>query len=183
MIWFYGGDSFLSVLGTRQRLWELRTTLLVGEARTSSVQAFNNKDCCCAAGFCAAPRMPTAALKQQKFRKRLKHVERGSHVEGLRRNSLNLQFQKFHISIDAMHINIDAKGWFMIGASKREYTFRNNVWRDYFHEFIGIKWCQNKSSVWTFNYSRRNMVSIFFLTLRRVLDKKLCLREICLIEV
>ena len=27
------------------------------------------------------------------------------------------------------------------------------------------------------------MVSIFFLTLRRVLDKKLCLREICLIEV
>ena len=74
------------------------------------MQAFNNKDCCCAAGFCAAPRMPTAALKQQKFRKRLKHVERGSHVEGLRRNSLNLQFQKFHISIDAMHINIDAKG-------------------------------------------------------------------------
>ena len=27
------------------------------------------------------------------------------------------------------------------------------------------------------------MVSIFFLTLRRVLDKKLYLREICLIEV
>ena len=43
-----------------------------------------------------------------------------------------------HSGIDAMHINIDAKGWFMIGANKREYTFRNNVWQDYFHEFIGI---------------------------------------------
>ena len=54
-----------------------------------------------------APPLATAALKQQKFRKRLKHVERGSHVEGLRRNSLNLQFQRFSISIDAMHISID----------------------------------------------------------------------------
>ena len=83
--------------------------------------------------------MPTAALTQQtKFRKRLKHVERGDHVEKLRRISLNLQFQKFNISIDAMYINIDAKGWFMIGANKRKHTFRNNVWQDYFCEVIGI---------------------------------------------
>ena len=136
--WLYGGDSFLSVLETRQRFREVRTTWLVGKARTSSVQALNNKDCCCAAGFCAAPRMPTAALTQQKFRKRLKHVERGDHVEKLRRISLNLQFQKFNISIDAMYINIDAKGWFMIGANKRKHTFRNNVWQDYFCEVIGI---------------------------------------------
>ena len=37
-------------------------------------------------------------------------MERGAHVEKLRHNSLNLQFQKFHINIDAkMHISIDAK--------------------------------------------------------------------------
>ena len=162
--------------------WELRTNQACGKGHgPPHCKPSNNKDCCCAADFCAAPRNSRA--ETTKFRKRLKHVERGSHVERLRRNSLNLQFQKFHISIDAMHISIDAKGWFMIGASKREQTFRNNVWQDYFHEFIGIKWCQNKSSVWTFNYSKRNMISIFFLTLRRVLDKKLCLKELCLIEV
>ena len=161
--------------------WELRTNQTCGKGHGPPASFQITKIVVVQQIFCAAPRNIRA--ETTKFRKRLKHVERGSHVEGLRRNSLNLQFQKFHISIDAMHINIDAKGWFMIGASKREYTFRNNVWQDYFHEFIGIKWCQNKSSVWTFNYSRRNMVSIFFLTLRRVLDKKLCLREICLIEV
>ena len=112
------------MLGTRQRFRELRTTWACGKVSSSSVQALNNKNCCCAAGFCAAPRMPTAALTQQKFRKRLKHVERGDHVEKLRRNSLNLQFQKFHISIDAMYINIDAKRLFMIGASKRETYFQ-----------------------------------------------------------
>ena len=64
---FYDGDSFLSVLGTRQRFRELRTTWACGKVRTSSVQALNNKNCCCAAGFCAAPRMPTAALHKQSF--------------------------------------------------------------------------------------------------------------------
>ena len=78
---------------------------LVGKARTSSCKLSNNKDCCCAAGFCAAPR--NSCAETTKFRKRLKHVERGSHVEGLRHNSLNLQFQRFSISIDAMHISID----------------------------------------------------------------------------
>ena len=70
----------------------------------------------------------------------------------------------------------------MIGASKREYAFRNNVWQGYFHEFIGIKWCQNKSSVWTFIILEEIWFQYFFSHLR-VLDKKLCHREICLIEV
>ena len=84
VIWFYDGDSLLSVLGTRQRFRELRTTWACGKVRSSSVQAFKNKKLFdCAAGFGAAPRLPTAALTQTKFRKRLKHVERGDHVEKL----------------------------------------------------------------------------------------------------
>ena len=40
---FYDGDSFLSVLGTRQRFRELRTTWACGKVRSSSVQAFKNR--------------------------------------------------------------------------------------------------------------------------------------------
>ena len=136
--WLYGGDSFLSVLGTRQRFREMRTTWACGKVRSSSVQALYNKNCCCAAGFCAAPRMPTAALTQQKFRKRLKHVERGDHVEKLRRISLNLQFQKFNISIDAMYINIDAKGWFMIRSKQAGRYFQKYkvIFRNSWHHIM-----------------------------------------------
>ena len=81
---FYDGDSFLSVLGTRQRFRELRTTWACGRVRSSSVQAFKNRTLFVARqAFGAAPRLPTAALTQTKFRKRLKHVERGDHVEKL----------------------------------------------------------------------------------------------------
>ena len=53
----------------------------------------------------------------------------------------------------------------MIVTNLTRLFSENNVWRDFsFHEFIGIQWCQNKSSVQTFKYSRRNMVSLFFLT-------------------
>ena len=86
--------------------WELRTNQACGKGHgPPHCKLSNNKDCCCAADFCAAPRNSRA--ETTKFRKRLKHVERGSHVEGLRRNSLNLQFQRFSISIDVMHISID----------------------------------------------------------------------------
>ena len=133
--------AFLSVLETTPTFSRNCALLgLCGKVRTSTkpCKLWKTKVVVARQALGAAPRLPTAALTQTKFRKRLKHVERGNHVEKLRRNSLNLQFQKFHISIDAMHMNIDAKGWFMIGASKREYTFRNNVWQDYFQEFMGI---------------------------------------------
>ena len=90
---------FLACYEQRQHFRELRATWACGKVRTSSVQALNNKNCCCAAGFCAAPRLPSRA-DTTNFRKRLKHVERGNHVEKLRRKSLVLQFQKFHINID-----------------------------------------------------------------------------------
>ena len=72
------------MLGTRQRFRELRTTWACGKVRSLLGASFQKqKVVCCAAGFGAAPRLPTAALTQTKFRKRLKHVERGDHVEKL----------------------------------------------------------------------------------------------------
>ena len=97
---FYDGDSFLSVLGTRQRFRELRTTWACGKVRTSSVQAFKNKKLLLRGRLWRRPSPANSRADTTKFRKRLKHVERGNHVEKLRRKSLVLQFQKFHINID-----------------------------------------------------------------------------------
>ena len=47
-----------------------------------------------------------------------------------------------------------------------EIKFDRIIFIDSWHQ-----WCQNKSSVWTFNYSRRNMITIFFLTLNGCLMK------------
>ena len=97
-------DSFLSVLGTRQSFFENCALIrLVGKAVTS-LQAFNNKDCCCAAGLCAA--LATAALIQQ-FRKRLKTRGTWEPRGEIEAQISNLQFQRLSISIDAMHISID----------------------------------------------------------------------------
>ena len=58
---------FLACYEQRQHFRELRATWACGKVRTSSVQALKNKSCCCAAGFGAPPRLPTAALTQQSF--------------------------------------------------------------------------------------------------------------------
>ena len=72
------------MLGTRQRFSRIAHYLGLWEGQVLLGASFQKqKVVCCAAGFGAAPRLPTAALTQTKFRKRLKHVERGDHVEKL----------------------------------------------------------------------------------------------------
>ena len=81
------------------------------------------------------------------------------------------------------HINIDAKEM----TYDKEQASGNMLSEITFDRIIFM-------NSWALNGARTNrqcgrsnileeMVSIFFLTLRRVLDKKLCPREICLIEV
>ena len=71
------------MLGTRQRFRELRTTWACGKVRSSSVQAFKNRKLFVARQAFGVDLACQAALTQTKFRKRLKHVERGDHVEKL----------------------------------------------------------------------------------------------------
>ena len=84
--------------------------VLVGRLGPPRCKLSKTESCLLRGRLLRRPSHANSRAETTKFRKRLKHVERGSHVEGLRRNSLNLQFQKFSISIDAMHISIDAKG-------------------------------------------------------------------------
>ena len=68
---FYDGDSFLSVLGTRQRFRELRTTWACGKVRTSSVQAFKNKKLLLRGRLWRRPSPANSRADTTKFRKRL----------------------------------------------------------------------------------------------------------------
>ena len=91
---------FLACYEQRQHFRELRATWACGKVRTSSVQALKNKKLLLRGRLWRRPSPANSRADTTKFRKRLKHVERGNHVEKLRRKSLVLQFQKFHINID-----------------------------------------------------------------------------------
>ena len=96
--------------------WELRTSQTCGKGHGPPASFQITKIVVVQQIFCAAPRNIRA--ETTKFRKHLKHVERGCHVEGLRHNSPNLQFRW---------------GWFMIyEQASGKILLKNNVWLNIF---------------------------------------------------
>ena len=90
--WWYGGDDFSVCYEHANVFWELRTNQACGKGHgPPHCKLSNNKDCCCAADFCAAPRNSRA--ETTKFRKRLK--TRGTWEP---RGGIEAQFSKFAIS-------------------------------------------------------------------------------------
>ena len=117
--------------------WELRTNQACGKGHgPPHCKLSNNKDCCCAADFCAAPRNSRA--ETTKFRKRLK--TRGTWEP---RGGIEAQFSKLAVSkIFHQYWCYAHQYWWMLKddlwyeQASGNILLKNNVWLNIFKKWL-----------------------------------------------
>ena len=137
LIWYYGGDDFSACYEHANVFWELRTNQACGKGHgPPHCKLSNNKDCCCAADFCAAPRNSRA--ETTKFRKRLK--TRGTWEP---RGGIEAQFSKLAISkIFHQYWCYAHQYWWMLKddlwyeQASGNILLKNNVWLNIFKKWL-----------------------------------------------
>ena len=167
--------AFLSVLETAPTFSRNCALLgLCGKVRTSTkpCKLWKTKVVVARQALGAAPRLPSRA-DTPKFRKRLNTW----NVENKAQFSCLVISEKFHINIDAKEMTYDKEQ--ASGNMLSEITFDRII----FVNSLALNGARTKSQYGRTIILEKIWFQYFFLTLRRVLDKKLCLREICLIEV